>query len=411
MEFMNNINPRAQVVFVGGGPTALCTAIQAKLRNPKLIIDILEKHGTYQRSHVLILNPRSFKGMPTDLDHRFKAIIDRFIATPVIPTNEIEDTLLDFAQKIGINICRNNHVTDPRDLRTRYPNARVIVGADGAHSTVRNTIFGNRMAIDKDLQFVIEVKYKVQGQGNRISFKEKWPTLKAMGAIAQEYVGRVVSVTDSTTGQSRMETPVTMRLFINEKSYKKMEAARARTPYSFTNANSLVDEVREHIRTWLGLRSDIIVPGSEKITVTRLGVYASERVALAELDPVTKIELIWCLVGDAAFGVPFFRSLNNGLLESTELARQIVEYLDPQPSSIDSLPSLKSDLPGPFARYSQYVYRLRRWEIMVARIKSFLLDFLLWFVRLSARVPWQVNFWTEAQVEEMKRRSPLPTGS
>ena len=53
---------------------------------------------------------------------------------------------------------------------------------------------------------------------------------------------------------------------------------------------------------------------------------------------------VWALVGDAAFGVPFFRALNDGLLCATELscclaahARGVGTTTAPQPTTPASM--------------------------------------------------------------------------
>jgi len=61
------------------------------------------------------------------------------------------------------------------------------------------------------------------------------------------------------------------------------------------------------------------VPGSEKITALNLSVYCSAEVATIEDGRA------YFLVGDAAFGVPFFRALNNGLMCGSKLAHSLAE--------------------------------------------------------------------------------------
>ncbi len=52
---------KADVVFVGAGPVGLWTAVQLKLASPQTNVLMLEKYIEYQRSHVLKVDPASFK--------------------------------------------------------------------------------------------------------------------------------------------------------------------------------------------------------------------------------------------------------------------------------------------------------------------------------------------------------------
>ena len=49
----------ADCVIVGAGPVGLFTAIQLRLRCPAMRVVMLEKYETYQRQHVLRIEPAS----------------------------------------------------------------------------------------------------------------------------------------------------------------------------------------------------------------------------------------------------------------------------------------------------------------------------------------------------------------
>jgi len=369
------------VLIVGAGPVGLWTAVQTKLRNRNLVVEVLEKHAEYQRKHVLQLNPRSLKGAPPEMQD----VVREFRASRMLGTNVIEEKLAKLAAELEIVVRKNAQVTEPGTLR-----AKVIVGADGARSVVRKKIFG-KMAVEQDLRYIVEVKYEVEGQGKALNLvKEAYPTLKMMGAIAQEHVSKVRDG----------KTQVTLRLFVDKEKYEEVNrmGASFQNPLSLDNEELRYSELWNNIMAWLNVKKtkgENRVPNSERITVTRLGVYASEKV-VHEVDG-----RIYCLVGDAAFGVPFFRSLNNGLLCGTQLSKRIVQALGPKPEGISE--KLSGSLSaGPWTQYSVYVGTLRRTEILWARFKSFFLSILLWFVQISAQVPWQMNYWSEAEVRELR---------
>lgn len=380
----------AQVAIIGAGPVGLWTAVQAKLQDPSLEIDVLEKHSNYQRSHVVSVSRSSLSGSHSD--PRLQALVKEFSEDRNVRTSTMESKLAALAHELGIQILKNSEVKDPRALKEKYPNLKVIVGADGAHSTVRQTVFNNEMSHQGDLKFIIDVKYEVEGEAVPLDFvRSVYPTLKSMGAIAQEYIGR----------QRDGKTPVTFRLFIDREAFEEMQDATFKHPYSLENEDRINALVMDKIRLWLNLKAnkgEKRVKDSEQITATRLGFYASKEVVKEE-NGVT-----YCLVGDAAFGVPFFKSLNNGLQAGTSLSQKIVASLHEDPQLKDRM--LTSFSVGaaetPFASYSLYMKAFCRTEILWARVKSFVLDLLLFFVKISARVPWQTNYWTEAQLQQIR---------
>lgn len=387
------INPNAQVVFVGAGPVGLWTAIQTKLRDPHLEVDVLEKYSEYRRSHPLNINASSLKGCPHH--PKLQQLVQQFIANKRLSTKTIEEGLTTFAQEIGIGIRKKAEIKDPDTLRQLYPQAKVIIGSDGAHSTVRKKIFGNQMSLRTDMKFMLDVKYEVVGRGKPLPFAQKvYPTLKAMESLAQEYIGR------ETNGK----TPITLRLFIDRKKYEQLKEATFTHPYSLENEKLIQTQLLKNIHLWLNLKKqegEVRVPGSEQITVTHLGMYASKEVVKLEKG------VTWCLAGDAAFGVPFFRSLNNGLLEGTTLSEKIVQSLSSKPSFQDRLLSKfyssQEELSPSFLGYSRYVKRLCAQEALLAWVKNCFLTLLQWYVQISSKVPWQVNYWSEEKILKLQK--------
>ncbi len=258
---------------------------------------------------------------------------------------------------------------------------------------IREQIFDGRLSTEGYLKFIIDVKYEVYGQGHRLRLiKEKYPTLKVLDTLAQEHVGQ----------EKEGKTPVTCIIFVNKETATQMSDATFKHPYTFQNREKIDAHVLEQVETWLKIKrqnGEQVVAGSERITSTPLGYYASERVV--KIDD----KRIYALVGDAAFGVPFFRSLNNGFLEGTYLAKTVAQTLAPQPSLAGRILSritlATHNLPWPLFKYSFYVKVLSKTEIFIAAVKSFFLSILILFIRVSARVPWQVNYWSEAQIKQL----------
>jgi hypothetical protein len=128
-----DIHPSPDIIFIGGGPVGLWTAIQLSLYNPTANILVFEKYATYQRSHVLLLSKASFKNRlkkhATDKSgvDSFMDMISKF--EKVIRTNDLENRLIECAKSRGIQICIEN-ITSIDSLCARFPSTKIIVGIE-----------------------------------------------------------------------------------------------------------------------------------------------------------------------------------------------------------------------------------------------------------------------------------------
>ena len=198
--------PNPDVIFIGGGPVGLWTAIQLKIYNPSAKILVFEKYATYQRSHVLLLSKSSFKnGLKKHAADKkgadgFFNMISKF--EKVIRTNDLENRLIEFAKSLDIHIVIEN-IASVDSLCTRFPSAKVIVGnaflpfsshksgSDGSHSLVQKEVFNGELQERESLQCIVDLKYEVYGKGEKLDMvSEAYPTLKIMKHVAEEHVGK-----------------------------------------------------------------------------------------------------------------------------------------------------------------------------------------------------------------------------
>lgn len=138
-------------VMVGAGPIALLNAIGLLTRNPNRKVVLIEKYDQYQRSHTLKLksaNLRKYleacgsKGNPV-----ISALIEETYKNPYIRINEIEQRLNEEATRLGAEIIKGHAVEDfEEEVLDTYPNADLIIGADGAHSLVSAQAIGKSYA-------------------------------------------------------------------------------------------------------------------------------------------------------------------------------------------------------------------------------------------------------------------------
>jgi 2-polyprenyl-6-methoxyphenol hydroxylase-like FAD-dependent oxidoreductase len=337
-------NKSVDVVFVGAGPVGLWTALQTKIRNPSLNIVVLEKYSEYQRIHSLFIDATSLQ---TDCHSEdLNRVIHLFQTEKKLSTATIEKELSLLAEKVGIVFERNVNIQDPdRDL-FRFPNAKVIVGADGAHSIMREKVVGKSagdcFSYQSHHQYIADLTYS-----------EKAPPLGLLAKIVTQLM--VGDPIQEIHNKEKNET--ILRAVISQEEYDLLQGATRKNPESLQS-----DHVKPHLREKYlrfleckygeGVAQHVDL-SQATITTTRLDAYVSGQFVKKEK------ERVWCLVGDAAFGVPYFRSLNNGLVSGTELSKVVANF------------SSKDD----FEHYTSFVQTLAAKEAAIAILKSSAVDY------------------------------------
>lgn len=301
---------KPDVIFIGAGPTGLWTAIQLKLHSPNLNILMFEKYSEYTRNRNVFVEASSFSNSHPNL--RFQEVIAEFPGK--VTLNNMEDKLLAFAKTLGIEI-RNEEIQQCENLKSRFPDVKVIVGADGSKSLVRKQIFNDELVADYNVSYLVEVKYKITGTARKLS------KTALFAAIARsEYY-----FTEEISKQINGESTVSLRLIVDEATYNALPNI------NFKNPGLIDDEMQNKspqlyttIKNWLRARgNESYIDGHElKLNKIKLDVYQARDVVKNVEDGPS-----WALVGDAAFGLPFFRSLNSGLLNGSQLALNIHKYL------------------------------------------------------------------------------------
>lgn len=346
------------IVFVGAGPIGLYTAVQTKLMNPELHIELVEKHRQYQRDHTLNLDQKSFRKSYQG-NEEFQRLLVSWGSR--VRTSQIETDLLGFATMLGIRI-RYHEIHEIAEVRTMYPEALVIVGADGSHSIVREQLMPWTQPLQNELKYMAQVKYEVEGASRSLRhMTERLRVVDRSNHPVIESVGR------ETEGR----TPVTLSMLINKEEYALLKDADigfrnpvlARSP-RFSDPNLVAPKLQDTIRTWIGGRAyetrERINADSIVVTPINLVEYFSDQVVFHREG------VDYYLVGDAAFGVPFFRSINNGFKSSNVLSKVLSQYKHKADLNEDVNPQL----------YQAYVSRLEKKEKEVAHFKSAVLS--LW---------------------------------
>ena len=204
---------------------------------------------------------------------------------------------------------------------------------------------------------------------------DQYKTAKLADFPVFEYVGR----------QKDGIRPVTLRVFVDKKTYNAMPDAGFKNPLPL-NDNRLPPAVAGSISTYMNARQakadEQYAEGSGKLTKLQLSLYAARKFA------VRKDERNWFMVGDAAMGVPYFRSLNSGLIVGSQLAWILTRnYLS------DTAKIRTYNVCRPFDV---------AWEFTAARLKNMGLELYDEFRKASAAVPWEMVKWDRQDARDIQ---------
>ncbi|MDX1838788.1 FAD-dependent monooxygenase family protein [Legionella taurinensis] len=301
---------KPDILVIGAGPIGLLSAIEAKLNNPEAKVVIFERNKEYTRHHTLLVDPHAFKG--SHPDKRLQAILKDFHGP--VPTSTIESKLKQLADDLGISI-EYEKIDDPQALLDRFPSAHTLIGADGAHSTVRKKFFDDKKSVDKNLQYIVEVKYHVHGKTKPIPLTTYAPALSQTEHFVSEQIGR----------KKNGKTPVSLFFFVDKDTYQEVYAKKKLTLKDLVQPETRnMTQLANSIRPWLALRraalKDQLVENSETIAGVELSTYCTA--TFAKPLPGNKRVI---LLGDAGSGVPFNRAFNAGV-ERTILAAKLLAF-------------------------------------------------------------------------------------
>ncbi|QRN04733.1 hypothetical protein GH742_13170 [Legionella sp. MW5194] len=231
-----------------------------------------------------------------------------------MPTSTIESKLKQLADELRIPI-EYEKIDDPQTLLERFPSAHTLIGADGAHSTVRKKFFDDKKSVDKNLQYIVEVKYHVRGKTKPIPLTTYAPALSQTEHFVSEQIGR----------KKNGKTPVSLFFFVDKDTYQEVYAKKKLKLKDFVQPETRnMTRLANSIRPWLALRrealKDQLVENSEAIAGVELSTYCTA--TFAKQLPGNKRVI---LLGDAGSGVPFNRAFNAGV-ERTILAAKSLAF-------------------------------------------------------------------------------------
>jgi 2-polyprenyl-6-methoxyphenol hydroxylase-like FAD-dependent oxidoreductase len=299
-------------VVVGAGPVGLFFALQLKYRTGMSIL-MLEKYEEYQRKHVLNIELASFATTIRDIPELEEPLAD---LVGKVPTGQIEATLKRLALDAGVQIRTGVHVESVDKLEVDYPGAKYYIGADGRRSVMRMQRFGDNLCYDYRVMRIVFCKYEVSGETRALDW---WDYIQL--SMGNENVKHTVN---ELVGKSREgTTAVTLQFHVSEEEFNNLDGFTAKSPATIDDVLQRSPTLGPSVRAWFEHRVNILkekVIGRPRINPVPLDVYQAASVVCRGSKGK-----VWALIGDAAFGLPFFRALNDGLQCASSLATAITE--------------------------------------------------------------------------------------
>lgn len=333
------------VVVVGAGPIGITYAATLKaISNCEVtVIDGREKptrnHGlkvgsdSVEKIHeVLSQAIMEYSNVASNTHIKMLSEIYADWKNGFIRTTKIELDIAEIAQKMGVKVLRGEDYKlaeqrseEKKELQKILDNAHLIIGADGAHSTVRQ-ILGTQLTDVKTLQYLVELKYQTDGKATPRSFSEAFYESAICGHIDIESMHKKASEENK---------PVTLHIFIDEKTYDALRVmdGKGQLKGVFGNSwtlddikkmgetNKAIHNLYQTFKTHLkGIAERGGTCNEEKISTLEMTVYRSEK-SVVECD-----DKIVLLVGDARSGMVIERGFNKGLKEAALAAKATAEW-------------------------------------------------------------------------------------
>lgn len=307
------------VIVIGAGPIGLINAWGMKKLNPNLKLVVLEKYSEYQRSHTLVMQAAQLKAIMkathSESDPEMVSLLEQLQNDPHIRTNSLQQLFTRLAKESGIEIKTQVEVkpeTLKQTLSQEYPNARLIIGADGTHSVVSETLFSKNNQVKHEFDFVLQLRFEINGEEktSAISTANFYQQMARHGIIANEYVGHF----------DQGKTPVTMQMMISKEDFLALQQYTSKNPltilnsYNEENRFKLPVHLRSFITTYLKYKIHGTHETNQTIENESVRVSVNEAPATHAKEVVTTYQQARvALEGDAALGLSYFKGLNAGL--------------------------------------------------------------------------------------------------
>lgn len=392
------------VVYIGAGPVGISSACALKALNPSLKIAVLDKRPTATRTHGLKVEKDSIAAINKTLKEALKSaespehkqqvekLRNQFLAwrRQFVKTNDIETKIGEIAKEMGITIIRDAGLAQeltsdnlPRMLsqseseaQKMLNSAKVIVGADGAHSEVRKAFMNDKKVHNQTLQYVVELKYQTDGNAR--------PMNKGAAKMVASHAG-VIAFHGMNRNPQEEPKPATLHLFVDRKTVELLRTIDPKTGKARGNAQSpwALAELKDRSQTepqlkrlYKTLKRNIQAAEktggtckNEKIATLDLTIYRSSTSVVHEQGKTI------LLTGDSNSGMILQRGFNKGLKEAALAAEAIHRHFNKP-----------EEMKKTFEKYQRRTHRIFASERRKALFKSFWINMANRVVKTASKI-------------------------
>jgi 2-polyprenyl-6-methoxyphenol hydroxylase-like FAD-dependent oxidoreductase len=380
------------VVYIGAGPVGISSACALKALNPSLKIAVLDKRPVATRTHGLKVEKDSIRVISKMLKEALKSaenpehkqrvekLRNQFLAwkKQFVKTNDIEAKIAEIAKEMGIIVIRDAELA-PELTAEKLPglispvgeadseakkalrSAKVIVGADGAHSEVRKAFMKDEKVHAQTLQYVVELKYQTDGSARPMNPAAAKMAAYEQGSLAFHGMNR---------RPQEAPKPATLHIFVDEDTVNLLRTpdpatgkprGNAQAPWSLEALKAQSKTEPKLRRLYKTLKRNLKAAEKsggtckdEKIATLDLTIYRSAE-SVVQQNGKTIL-----LTGDSNSGMVLQRGFNKGLKEAALAAQAINQHFKKPDES-----------QKPFEKYQRRTRRIFASERRNALFKNF----------------------------------------
>lgn len=381
-----------EAVIIGGGPIGLYLAIQLKQKKFEGVITVYEKRKSYARKHYLKLpskkdcDPRNFK-------------IEEILKKETILIQDLESELLNIFKTFKNTFIRYYNIDDLESLASLHSNPHIFI-CDGAHSANRLRLLKSQPII-KPLFKIIQFSYKVKSNkpAELLNMYQQYRIDKYLIELF-EYVETTIK-----------NDVVTFRLFVDSFFFDMFSKYTFKSPGKYSDVLSLEDTNAKQIGNAITLfmkyrcycTKEVVMPETFNLSTFALNCYRSTEFAKRVNNHN------YFIIGDSAMGVPFYRSLRNGMIQANNLSNILMGLKEEKKlfSSLGNILSsgstLKISKDDCVEKYCYSMEQLSEEEFLSARKIHVGVGIKGTAMKISNMVPWQINKMTPKILEEINQ--------
>ena len=292
----------------------------------------------------IIINYIESRNLLIDDNMRYLCDILRSWENTLVGTIDIESQLTTIANNLGVNIRKGITVESIDEIEDS-----IIIGADGAHSKIRELVFNNETVDAHSVQYMAQLKYQTRGATR--------PRL-AISAMSYSFINGlsgsdlVVDFESLAPPNDELRKPGTLHIPIPENVYNILsENGRGNyiNPWSLEELGQINNaQVNKLLRIISRYNFSLKWRGGwledARVTVIPLTICRS-----ADVVRILENNKLIMLVGDSSSCLVFQRGLNKGWTESVQCAMAL--------NNISA-----QSLPERLVKYSQYCVKLYETE-------------------------------------------------